>query len=357
MMMRDALSCRWAAGAKMFVVLLLTAALPAWALGDGKPEPKPDAKPQNKVIDLNDLKGLLGELEIQLAPLAADPKNTKDVDARIAELTKQLEALKAARAAAADKLKKAEGAKPEPAVKERIILIGPDGKVIETKDTKAAPRIEFKIIDGKPLELKIADPKAPPVTEKKAEPAQPIKVQIKDVDGKPQVIVIDADGKEIKKPLNIVLPQPIKPPPAPPAVNPPAVAQPKPVPQPPQPADSKIEEARKALEKQLEALRDQQYKLSATRAVATPAASSAVKVINLTRATYALPKDKAEALGAFLKAYIKASVLELKIEGDGLTVTTTPEVQATVGGLVNLMQDKRPDLSGIWRELKPIPAK
>jgi beta-lactamase regulating signal transducer with metallopeptidase domain len=62
--------------------------------------------------------------------------------------------------------------------------------------------------------------------------------------------------------------------------------------------------------------------------------------ITLSRTTYKLPKEKADALAAFLK-HIKASVLEAKVENDGLVVTTTPDVQQTIGQLVGLMTGAR----------------
>jgi beta-lactamase regulating signal transducer with metallopeptidase domain len=58
--------------------------------------------------------------------------------------------------------------------------------------------------------------------------------------------------------------------------------------------------------------------------------------VTLSRATYKLPKEKADALAAFLK-HVKASVLETKVEDDGIIVTTTPDVQHTIGQLVALM--------------------
>jgi beta-lactamase regulating signal transducer with metallopeptidase domain len=61
--------------------------------------------------------------------------------------------------------------------------------------------------------------------------------------------------------------------------------------------------------------------------------------VTLSRATYKLPKEKADALAAFLP-HIKASVLESKVEGDGIVVTTTPEVQHTISQLVALMLGK-----------------
>jgi hypothetical protein len=61
--------------------------------------------------------------------------------------------------------------------------------------------------------------------------------------------------------------------------------------------------------------------------------------VTLNRTTYKLPKEKADALAAFLP-HIKASVLESKVEGDGIVVTTTPEVQHTISQLVALMLGK-----------------
>ena len=64
------------------------------------------------------------------------------------------------------------------------------------------------------------------------------------------------------------------------------------------------------------------------------------EAIALTRKTYKLPKDKAALLDAVLKQ-CKAKVLEVKAEGDSVTVTTTPDVQHTIGGLVGLLAPKR----------------
>jgi beta-lactamase regulating signal transducer with metallopeptidase domain len=62
------------------------------------------------------------------------------------------------------------------------------------------------------------------------------------------------------------------------------------------------------------------------------------QVLNLSRASYKLPHAKAEVLGAFLRDHVKAKVIETKVEGDTLIVTTTPDVQKAIGGLVGLMQ-------------------
>src|SRR5262249_14220522 len=73
-----------------------------------------------------------------------------------------------------------------------------------------------------------------------------------------------------------------------------------------------------------------------TTRTASPAAE-----VKLTRKTYALPQAKAEALAAFLREYVKAAVLETKVDGDSLTITTTPEVQKGIGQLLSVLKDLR----------------
>ena len=60
----------------------------------------------------------------------------------------------------------------------------------------------------------------------------------------------------------------------------------------------------------------------------------------LTRSTYKMPKDKAESLANFLKDQVKGHVLETKVEGDGIVVTTTPDAQRTIGQFIALVQGK-----------------
>jgi beta-lactamase regulating signal transducer with metallopeptidase domain len=77
-----------------------------------------------------------------------------------------------------------------------------------------------------------------------------------------------------------------------------------------------------------------------------PRATTAAPVdVALRRTTYRLPAAKAEALGKFLREHVKAAVLEVTVEGDRLTVTTTPGVQRAIGEFVGLVVDpkaKRP---------------
>jgi beta-lactamase regulating signal transducer with metallopeptidase domain len=67
-----------------------------------------------------------------------------------------------------------------------------------------------------------------------------------------------------------------------------------------------------------------------------PAGDAAMML--LSRATYKLPRAKAEALAAFLREHVKARVLENAVEGNSLIVTTTPEAQAAIGQMIALMQ-------------------
>jgi hypothetical protein len=68
--------------------------------------------------------------------------------------------------------------------------------------------------------------------------------------------------------------------------------------------------------------------------------NSGSDTVMLSRTTYTLPAAKAVALESFLKENAKAKVLETKCDGDQLTVTTTPDVQSTIGGLIALMSGK-----------------
>src|SRR5262249_35262610 len=62
--------------------------------------------------------------------------------------------------------------------------------------------------------------------------------------------------------------------------------------------------------------------------------------ITLSRASYKLPKEKAEALSAFMREHVKTNVLETKVEGDNFIVTTTPEAQHVIGQFVALIEGK-----------------
>jgi beta-lactamase regulating signal transducer with metallopeptidase domain len=63
--------------------------------------------------------------------------------------------------------------------------------------------------------------------------------------------------------------------------------------------------------------------------------------IQLVRATYRLPHEKAEALASLLKQLVNAPVMETNVDGDVLTVTTTPEAQKPIQALIGLIEGKK----------------
>src|SRR5262249_82845 len=68
--------------------------------------------------------------------------------------------------------------------------------------------------------------------------------------------------------------------------------------------------------------------------------------VALTRTTYKLPAAKAKALGEFLQQHVKASVMETKVKGESVIVTTTAEVQRGIGQFINLIEGKTPQGQG-----------
>jgi beta-lactamase regulating signal transducer with metallopeptidase domain len=77
------------------------------------------------------------------------------------------------------------------------------------------------------------------------------------------------------------------------------------------------------------------------------------QTMTLSRVKYRLSHAKAEALGSFLNENVKAEVLETKVDGDTLIVTTTPEVQNTIGALANLVAGKAQTFTFHLRQAQP----
>src|SRR5262249_306126 len=73
-------------------------------------------------------------------------------------------------------------------------------------------------------------------------------------------------------------------------------------------------------------------------AAANGADASKEAAINLNRVTYRLPNGKARALDSILRVHVKGVTLETKVEGDSLTVTTTPEAQRRIGQFIALVR-------------------
>jgi beta-lactamase regulating signal transducer with metallopeptidase domain len=80
--------------------------------------------------------------------------------------------------------------------------------------------------------------------------------------------------------------------------------------------------------------------------------------VALIRVTYKLSHAKAEALASLLTQHSKAEVLEARVEGDNLTVTTTPEAEKAITQFISLIQgstatEHRDTKTGRVLELKP----
>jgi len=59
----------------------------------------------------------------------------------------------------------------------------------------------------------------------------------------------------------------------------------------------------------------------------------------LSRNTYELPSDKSKALSDLLQGS-KSPEVTIKVEGDKVTVTTTPEGQHAIGQFIHFLQGK-----------------
>jgi len=168
MIMREQVPCRLAAGAKLFVVLLLTAAIPAWTLGQAKPESKPGNTPLPKVeikeIEFGDILGQVGVATFQNQP--ADPeavKKAKEIEAKIADLQRQIELLKAAKPAPQPGWRvvnpaPAAPATPAPGIPQPFKVIGPDGQEIKgARVIMVAPEPNPGPMQKKEATLKLED--------------------------------------------------------------------------------------------------------------------------------------------------------------------------------------------------------
>jgi beta-lactamase regulating signal transducer with metallopeptidase domain len=85
-------------------------------------------------------------------------------------------------------------------------------------------------------------------------------------------------------------------------------------------------------------------------------AGGPVSEVTLIRATYKLKQAQAEALGKFLSDNVKTSVMETKVDGESVIVTTTPEAQRVVMQIIALMQGKVPGGQNYYWQLG-APAK
>ncbi|HEY7152915.1 MAG TPA: hypothetical protein VH575_03050, partial [Gemmataceae bacterium] len=69
---------------------------------------------------------------------------------------------------------------------------------------------------------------------------------------------------------------------------------------------------------------------------------TAPREVTLNRTTYKLPAEKAESLGKFLQQHVKGVIMEVKVEGENLIVTTPPQVQQGIHQFIALTEGKNP---------------
>jgi hypothetical protein len=237
-------------GVKSIVALLAIAALPAWSFGQETPKTAkkaPEEKSKGVQIELH-----FENLQFEFGNDKSDDKKIKEIEAKVAELTKQLQALK-------------QGKQPPEAPKKTIEL------KLETIDLdnllkaleKTPSKSERKLEQG-PMPRELAKGHAGPNGEAILSGGNVYQ-------GTPTLTSGFLTGPDGPDGLIIDEPESSKP-------------------------------------------------------------------IALSRATYKLSKEKAEALMAFLNANTKPAVLEFKVEEKGLTITTTPEFQTAIAGIAKLMR-------------------
>jgi len=267
MIMRDRGPCRLAFGAKLVVAMMAVAAIPAWTLGQGKPE----------------------AIEIVVDTADGDDTDVKELEAQIKALAQKIEAMKAAKAAEAGK----KAADAQKRATEALL--------------KAQTQLGEKLKDSK---LHIEAMQA-------GKSGQGVKVITA---GEGGYKVIGPDGKELKD-VKIII---VDPKAATPTTKPAPSSTLKPV-QVPMVLQTKPGAQRVPVT------------VDTKFADVVRVRTTEGQAVTLSRATYKLNKDQAAALSTLLGS-IKASVLELKADGDTLTVTTTPEIQGAVGQIVRLLQ-------------------
>ena len=293
MIMRDRVPCRLAFGAKLVVALMAVAAVPAWTLGQGKPK----VEAEDDIIVVR-----IGE-EVEEAD---DDAAAKEIEAQIKALAQKLAALKAGKKATAEK--------------------GATEKLNAAREKLGEKMKELRV----QVDKDVVKPKIEAVTKE-------VRVL---VSGQGGVKVIGPDGKEIKDAKVIIEGAGQG------SGQGPSVRVLRPLAQStPSTTEKKVELkliGPDGKTRTVEAPAATPVPTPTVTKVAQPAMYTAWttamggNAITLSRATYKLNRDQAAALGTLLGS-IKATVMETKVDGDNLTVTTTPEAQQTIGQIVRLI--------------------
>ena len=284
MIMRDRVPCRLAFGAKLVVALMAIAAVPAWTLGQGKPVVVADDEIVLKVGD---------------AVEDGDDEAAKEIQAQIQALAQKLEALKAAKAGEGPRRRRPRR------LKEAHEKVGEKLKEL---------RVEVEARGGQGSKTVIAGP---------------VKVLTAGQDG---VKVIGPDGKEIQGAKVIIGGAGGQ------GGDVHGQATDGPGDRPGGPAGrGQGDRRRRQAGGGPARLHRHRGRPGMSPRSTCPGPAGGGNAITLSRATYKLNKDQATALATLLGS-IKATVMETKADGDSLTVTTTPEAQATIGQIVRLVQ-------------------
>jgi hypothetical protein len=289
--MREFVTIRMPWRSLLVIGLVMIVAVPSWSLSQQPQEPKKTekSKPKDNVLHLNGQPVQSGDVIFQLASDDTQPAQSKEAD-RLDRLEKQLDAL-------LNEIKTLRGEKAK--VIKHVDKL-PDGKVdarvVITQDTKDEPKKAEK--EQRKFKVIRADAVDGPVKVS----ADAIKPEAK-VEGK---VVIRHDTKDdAKKP-------------------------------------DKEQHNVKVIHTDVA---DWSARVAADKggdnhAFAFRVTAGDSNSTMLSRTTYKMPKEKAEALASFLKDQVKGQVLETKVDGDSIVVTTTPEAQNTIGQFIALVQGK-----------------
>ena len=306
MIMQNETPCRLSRRSKFAVLALVLAILPGWSLAQEKP--KEEKKPNEK-------SSIIFDFDFTIGIEAEKAKKAQELEAKIAQLMKELAALKGE--------------------KSSKWLIEKKVEVPKTAETKVVER-EFRVVQ---LAEKIPSTPEVKVFDQNGNELKDIEVTLTQVNpNSPPRIVLTRKGQPLTDSgVKVFVAQ-----------NPPPHSAIRVTEVPEKLSEPKKVEATTKNPPEVEVrLRETQDMMVVDYIKRQKAFLSAMeearegKPIALSRATYKLPAEKAESLGKFLKENVKVPVFEMKYEKDSLTVTTTPEVQTMIGNLVAVMLGKK----------------
>src|SRR5262249_32862847 len=261
-------------GAKLVVALMALAAIPAWTLGPGA---EPAAAQSSSDAQVQELEAQIKALAAKLEALKA----AKSAEAADAQKAQAVEALKRAQETWGEKLKMVQGKVAEVQAQEggqraKVITSGEGGYKVIGPDGKELKDVKIIIVDPKAGTSPNVIKVSPPTT----------------LQGSTNLPRTTTGRLQYQW------------------------------------ADPKSSGATAIWSAEPNTMNVHRYSTTTT---------SGSQAVTLSRATYKLNKDQAAALGTLLGS-IKATVMETKVDGESITVTTTPEAQQAIGQIVRLIQ-------------------